>query len=45
MEVGRGIYWVVAGGWTFFMSEWGWLGVGGGVFWVGGGVWTFYLYI
>ena len=22
---------------TFFMGEWGWVGVGGGIFWVGVG--------
>ena len=34
--IGRGIFWVSKGGWTFFMGEWEWVRVGGGMFWVGG---------
>ena len=30
--VGGGIFWESGGGWTFFMSEWGWVEVSGGIF-------------
>ena len=35
--VSGGIFWVVGGGWTFFMGGWGSVGVSGSMFWVGGG--------
>ena len=34
--VSGGIFWVVGGGWTFFMGGWG---VGGHFLWVSGGGW------
>ena len=37
MVVGGGIFWVGGRGWTFFMGEWGWVGLVVGIFCVGGG--------
>ena len=38
--MGGGVFWVVGGEWTIYMSEGGG-GVVRGIFWVGGGGWTF----
>ena len=37
--MGGGVFWVVGGEWTIYMSEGGG-GVVRGIFWVGGGGWT-----
>ena len=43
MVVGGGIFWVGGRGWTFFMGEWGWVGLVVGIFCVGGGGRRFFL--